>query len=45
MGAFTPKIYSGGRGKFDLPMYCIGYYGWDSKSNNYNKYQYLYLKL
>ena len=45
MGAFTPKIYSGGRGKFDLPMYCIGYYGWDSKSNNYKKYQYLYLKL
>ena len=34
MGAFTPKICSGGKGKFDLPMYYVGFYGWDSKSNN-----------
>ena len=33
MGAFTPKICSGGKGKFDLPMYCVGFYGWDSKYN------------
>ena len=33
MGAFTPKICScnGGKGKFDLPMYYVGFYGWDSK--------------
>ena len=31
MGAFTPKICSGGKGKFDLPMYYFGIYGWDSK--------------
>ena len=34
MGAFTPKICSGGKGKFDLPMYYVGFYGWDSKYNN-----------
>jgi hypothetical protein len=33
MGAFTPKICSGGKGKFDLPMYYVGFYGWDSKYN------------
>ena len=33
MGAFTPKICSGGKGKFDLPMYYVGFYGWDSKCN------------
>ena len=31
MGAFTPKICSGGKGKFDLPMYYVGFYGWDCK--------------
>ena len=31
MGPFTPKICSGGKGKFDLPMYYFGFYGWDSK--------------
>jgi hypothetical protein len=31
MGTFTPKICSGGKGKFDLPMYYVGFYGWDSK--------------
>lgn len=31
MGAFTPKICSGGKGKFDLPMYYVGFYGWDGK--------------
>ena len=37
MGPFTPKIYSGGKGKFDLPMYYyFGFYGWDSKKNIYN---------
>lgn len=36
MGAFTPKICSGGKGKFDLPMYYVGFYGWDSKYNIYN---------
>ena len=33
---FTPKIYSGGKGKFDLPMYYFGFYGWDSKKKIYN---------
>ena len=33
MGAFTPKICSGGKGKFDLPMYYVGFYGGDSKYN------------
>ncbi len=36
MGAFAPKICSGGKGKFDLPMYYVGFYGWDSKYNIYN---------
>lgn len=36
MGAFTPKICSGGKGKFDLPMYYVGFYGWDSKFKNNN---------
>ena len=31
MGTFTPKICSGGKGKFDLPMYYFSFYGWDSK--------------
>lgn len=31
MGPFTPNIYSGGKGKFDLPMYCFGFYRWDGK--------------
>ena len=31
MGTFTPKICSGGKGKFDLPMYYFGFYRWDSK--------------
>ena len=31
MGTFTPKICSGGKGKFDLPMYYLSFYGWDSK--------------
>ena len=35
MGAYFPKmanIYNGnGKGKFDSPMYYIGFYGWDSK--------------
>ena len=40
MGAFTPKICScnGGKGKFDLPMYYVGFYGWDSKYTNYNNF-------
>ena len=43
MGAFTPKICSGGKGKFDLPMYCVGFYGWDDrKSNKYDNYQNIY---
>ena len=42
MGAFTPKICSGGKGKFDLPMYYVGIYGWDRKSNIYDNYQYIY---
>ena len=29
---FKPKICSGGKGKFDLPMYYFGFYGWDCKS-------------
>ncbi len=29
---FTPKLCSGGKGKFDLPMYYFGFYGWDCKS-------------
>lgn len=29
---FTPKLCSGGKGKFDLPMYYIGFYGWECKS-------------
>ena len=36
MGAYTPKICSGGKGKFDLPMYYVGFYGWDSKYYIYN---------
>ena len=32
---FTPKLCSGGKGKFDLPMYYFGFYGWDCKSYNY----------
>ena len=43
MGAFTPKICSGGKGKFDLPMYYIGFYGWDSKSSNFYNFQYIYI--
>ena len=41
MGAFTPKICSGGKGKFDLPMYYMGFYGWDSKYkiNNFKIFQ------
>ena len=39
MGAFTPKICSGGKGKFDLPMYYVGFYGLDRKFNNYYNYQ------
>ena len=35
MGAYFPKIgniHNGnGKGKFDSPMYYIGFYGWDSK--------------
>ena len=31
MGTFTPKICSGEKGKFDLPMYYFSFYGWDSK--------------
>lgn len=40
MGTFTPKICScnGGKGKFDLPMYYVGFYGWDSKYTNYNHF-------
>ena len=34
MGTFNPKICSGGKGKFDLPMYYVGFYGWDSKFYN-----------
>ena len=45
MGAFTPKICSGGKGKFDLPMYYVGIYGWDRKSNNYDNYQYIFFKI
>ena len=35
MGAFTPKICSGGKGKFDLPMYYVGFYGWAPKDFNH----------
>ena len=35
MGTFTPKLCSGGKGKFDMPMYYISFYGWDSKYNFY----------
>ena len=31
MGTFTPKICSGAKGKFDLPMYYFSFYGLDSK--------------
>lgn len=31
MGAFGPKVCNGVKGKFDLPMYYVGFYGWDSK--------------
>ena len=31
MGAFTPQICSRGKGKFDMPMYYVSFYGWDSK--------------
>jgi len=41
MGAFTPKICSGGKGKFDLPMYYVGFYGWDSKLIFIIKYIYI----
>ena len=33
--SFTPKICSGVKGKFDLPMYYFGFYGLDSKKNIY----------
>ena len=35
IGTFTPKI-CGGKGKFDLPMHYVGFYGLDSKSNKYD---------
>ena len=36
MGDLTPKICSGEKGKFDLPMYYVGFCGWDSKYKNNN---------
>ena len=35
MNTFTPKICSGAKGKFDLPMYYFSFYGLDSKKNIY----------
>ena len=37
MGAYNPKVSNGGKGKFDLPMYYVGFYGFDGKFNKYNK--------
>jgi len=34
MGTYAPNIknlFSGVDGKFDMPMYCVGFYGWDGK--------------
>jgi len=34
MGTYAPNIKtlcSGVDGKFDMPMYCVGFYGWDGK--------------
>lgn len=33
MNTITPKYSNWGKGKFDLPMYCFGFYNVESKSN------------